>query len=158
MARHVIGRVGDPPAGSAKEVVVAGISIALFNVDGNYYALLNRCPHQGACLDKGLVVGSLSSTRPGDYDYDADRCLVRCPWHGWEFELATGRSWFDPARQRIRTYGVSVESGHTILDTRTGGDTRKLPGPYLAETFPISIEDDYLVIEIKDVKARSVAT
>jgi 3-phenylpropionate/trans-cinnamate dioxygenase ferredoxin subunit len=85
----------------------------------------------------------VSAEAPGCYEYDAERVLVRCPWHGWEFDLATGQSWCDPLRQRVRRYPVSVAHGEELLAA-----AGPQPGPYLAETIPITVEDDYIVVEL----------
>jgi 3-phenylpropionate/trans-cinnamate dioxygenase ferredoxin subunit len=66
---------------------------------------------------------------------------VRCGWHGWEYDLRTGQSSYDPEHDRVRAYEVSVEHGDALADGRR-------PGPYVAETVPISIEDDYVVVEV----------
>jgi 3-phenylpropionate/trans-cinnamate dioxygenase ferredoxin subunit len=62
--------------------------------------------------------------------------LLRCAWHGWEFDMRTGQSWFDPARVKVRTYPVVTEDGEPLAK-----------GPYVAETFPVHIEDSYVIIE-----------
>ena len=77
---------------------VAGRSIGVFNLDGAYFALRNRCPHQGGPLCLGRLSGMLTSPRPGEYEYQRDGEILRCPWHGWEFDLRTGQSWIDPVR------------------------------------------------------------
>jgi nitrite reductase/ring-hydroxylating ferredoxin subunit len=146
MAKYIVGAVRDTPAGTKRIVTVNDITIALFNVRGKFYAVLNRCPHQGGPLGKGYVVGKLESTRPGQYDLDLDESFVKCAWHGWEFELASGKSWWDPARTRVRAYRVAVEHGGELL-AQAGADGR-VPGPYVATTFPVSIEDDYVVVEV----------
>ena len=53
---------------------VNGIWIALFNVDGTFYAMDNSCPHAGGPLGEGKVNGG----------------IVECPWHGWRFDIRTG--------------------------------------------------------------------
>ena len=63
--------------------------------------------------------------------------MLRCPWHGWEFDIRNGQSWFDPKRFRIRSYPVVVESGAELHK-----------GPYVAETFPVHIEDNYVIVEV----------
>ena len=148
MPKYVIGPVKETPPGAKRDVRVGGLSIAVFNVDGAFYALNNRCPHQGAPLFKGTLCGRIDSTGPGEYIYDPQKTLVRCVWHGWEFDLATGKSWFDPERKRIKPYPVSVESGETIAEHDPASGSSRIPGPYVAETFPVSIEDDYLVVEV----------
>jgi 3-phenylpropionate/trans-cinnamate dioxygenase ferredoxin subunit len=82
------------------------------------------------------LLRAVESTAPGDVRY-GNHYLVACPWHGWEFDIRTGQSWFDPARMRVRNYPVSVETGAAVEK-----------GPYVAETYPVSVEDDYLTIEL----------
>src|ERR1700737_4407616 len=109
MAKYVVGSVASLPPGTQSRVEVEGRGVAVFNSDGVYFALRDVCPHQGARLSAGTVVGSVRSSEPGCFDYDGTNKLVRCPWHGWEYELATGQSWFDPVHNRVRTLPVSVE-------------------------------------------------
>ncbi len=135
--RHVVARIDEIPPGSRKIVEVAGRSIGIFNVDGELHALRNRCPHQGGPLCEGFVMASLRSSGPGDYDHRPGEALVRCPWHGWEFDVRTGQSWFDPQKTRVKRYPVSVEAGERV------------PGPYVAERYEVSVEDDrYVVVEL----------
>src|SRR6476469_1946476 len=109
MASHAVAGVGEIPPGGRKIVEIGGRSIGVFNVNGEYFALRNRCPHQGGPLCEGRLAGGVESPRPGEYEYVRDGEILRCPWHGWEFDLKTGQSWFDPAGTRVRTYPVSVE-------------------------------------------------
>ncbi len=139
---YVIARTDQIPPGTRRIVDIDGRSIGVFNVDGKYYALRNSCPHQGAALCSGTVLGTVTSPGPGEYHYDAERKLLSCPWHGWEFDMVTGQSWFDPVKTRVRPYEVVVESGAAI---QTGGDGR-VPGPYVVETLTVTIDDDYVVV------------
>jgi nitrite reductase/ring-hydroxylating ferredoxin subunit len=136
MARHVVAQVDEIPPGSRKLVVVDRREIGVYNVGGEFFALRNRCPHQGGPLCDGRVLRHVESSAPGDYRF-GDSHLIACPWHGWEFDLRTGQSWFDPARTRVRPYPVAVESGETLAK-----------GPYVAETYPVTIEHDYVTIEL----------
>ena len=63
--------------------------------------------------------------------------FLRCPWHGWEFDIRTGQSWCDPQSVRARQFQVTVEPGEALVK-----------GPYVAESFAVSVEEDYLVIEL----------
>jgi 3-phenylpropionate/trans-cinnamate dioxygenase ferredoxin subunit len=110
----------------------------VFNVGGEFFALLNRCPHQGGPLCKGNTHGFLRSAGVGEYHYTRAGEIVRCPWHGWEYDLRTGQSWFDPGKVLVRRYEVSVVPGMEGL----------AKGPYVAETFPVSVEQQYVVVEI----------
>ena len=153
MPRYIVGTVDEIPPGQRKIVQVAGRTIGVFNVAGEYFALLNRCPHQGGPLCEGHTLGFLRSDRPGEYHYTRPGEILRCPWHGWEFDLRTGQSWFDPAQVRVRRYEVAVEPGAALaqapdLVAADPGMARLEQGPYVAETYPVSVEAQYLVVEI----------
>jgi len=122
--KHVVGTLDDLPPGSRRIVTLAGRSIGIFNVDGRLYAVRNLCPHQGAELCAGQLFGALDSTGPGDYRYSGEQPMLRCPWHGWQFDLRPGRSWFDPEQTRVRSYEVTVGHG-------------RAEGPYTVETYPV---------------------
>ena len=147
MARHVVAAAADVPPGGRLIVDVAGRSIGIFNVDGEYLAVRNRCPHQGGPLCEGVQIGALTSEGPGHYAYDRANEIIRCPWHAWEFDLRTGASWFDPERTRVRAYEVEVVSAESAGDA-TPPRPGLLPGPYTAELVPVAVEGDVLVVEI----------
>ena len=136
MTRHVIAPLDEIPPGTVRVATVAGREIGVFNVDGELYALRNRCPHQGGPLCAGRVLKEVESTGPGDVRYGPG-VLVACPWHGWEFDLATGRSWFDPVRTRVRGYPAARATGRELVE-----------GPYRAELYPVSVEREYVVVDI----------
>jgi nitrite reductase/ring-hydroxylating ferredoxin subunit len=135
MASHVVARVDEIPPGSRKVVEVAGRSIGVFNVDGEFHALRNRCPHQGGPLCEGYVIGALGSPGPGEYDHRPGDAYVRCPWHGWEFDVRTGQSWFDPAKTRVKSYEVHVSDAAG-------------PGDLVAERYDVSVRDAFVVVEV----------
>jgi nitrite reductase/ring-hydroxylating ferredoxin subunit len=137
MARHVVATVDDIPPGKRKLVKVKGREIGIFNVDGEYFAVGNRCPHEGASLCKGRIVGLVEASEPGSYQFSRRGELLRCPWHGWEFDLRTGKSWCEPDRTKVRSFDLKVESGGALVE-----------GELQAETFPVSIEKQYVVIEV----------
>jgi nitrite reductase/ring-hydroxylating ferredoxin subunit len=135
--KHVVAAVSEIPPGGRKLVTADGRAIVVFNVGGEFFALSNRCPHRGGNLSKGLLTGLVLSDGPGQYQYIRQGEIIRCPWHSWEFDIRTGRSWCDPERLRARNYAVSVEPGARVVE-----------GPYVAETFPVTIENDYVVVEV----------
>ena len=137
MSREVLARAAEVPSGTCKIVTARGREIGIFNINGEFYALSNRCPHKGAELCRGMIVGLPQSDAPGEYRISRPGEFIRCPWHGWEFDIRTGQSWCDPNSVRARNFKVSVEPGSELLK-----------GPYVVETFPVSIEEDYLVIEM----------
>ncbi len=144
MPRYVVATVAEIPPGERKIVEVAGRSIGIFNLDGEYFALRNRCPHQGGPLCLGKQSGFVRSAGPGDYQYSRQGEILKCPWHGWEFDIRTGQSWFDPAKVRVRQYEVVVTEGAALEPPIPGLE----PGPYLAETYPVTVEEHYLVLDL----------
>jgi 3-phenylpropionate/trans-cinnamate dioxygenase ferredoxin subunit len=146
MSRHVISRLEDLPPGTQRRLEVSGRAIVVFNVDGRLFALRDICPHRGARLSDGAVVGSMRATGPGCYAFDDGRRLVKCPWHGWEFDLETGQSWCDPEHERVRPYPVSIEAGAALEVAPTMSEP--VPGPYVAETVSVSVDADYVVVEL----------
>lgn len=136
MARHIVASAADIPPGTNKVVSVKGREIAVFNVKGSFYALLNKCPHMGAKLCHGVVVGLVESAGPGEFEYTRDGEILRCPWHGWEFDMRTGQSHVDPEGIWVKQYPACVERGSALTEA-----TLK------AETFPVHVEEDYVVLE-----------
>lgn len=132
----VVARVRDFPPGTRQLVAVDGIEIGVFNVEGHYYALLSRCPHQGAPLCRGRVVGTNIATKPYERVYAREGEIIKCPWHGWEFEIASGRSIFNPHRVRVRTYDVTVEAA---------AEEQEDPS---VPTYPVTIEDGLVVVHV----------
>ena len=105
-----VARVDEVPPGGRKIVAVSGRSIGVFNVGGRFVAVRNVCPHQGAPVCRGRVGGTTLPSEPGAYRWGREGEILACPWHGWEFDLLTGRALADPSA-RLRTYPVTVRDG-----------------------------------------------
>jgi nitrite reductase (NADH) small subunit len=103
-----------PPPGRVRMIEVGAHRIALFRVDGRFHALADRCPHRGAPLcSRGQVVTAIE-VRDGEPAVGPEDALVRCPWHKWDFEIATGRCAVHP-RLRVRRYTVEVDNGELVV-------------------------------------------
>jgi nitrite reductase/ring-hydroxylating ferredoxin subunit len=113
--RHVIDRAENIPLGDRRIVTIDGRSIGVLNIGGTFHALRNTCPHRGAPLCEGVVKGTMADTPAHEYAYVRHNEFIVCPWHGYEFELATGRSIVEPDRTRVRVYDVAVEDGDVVL-------------------------------------------
>lgn len=87
-----VARTTEIVSGRARVVFLRGIEIALFNVNGDFYAVDNLCPHEGGPLVAGTVGGR----------------VLTCPWHRWQFDLKTGCSPVNPAIH-VQTYPVQIE-------------------------------------------------
>jgi 3-phenylpropionate/trans-cinnamate dioxygenase ferredoxin subunit len=72
---------------------------------------------------------------------------IACPWHGWEYDLETGQSFMGAAQAGVRSYGVALQAGAQLLAEIEAGETELRPGPYVAETFEVHVQDDYVVLE-----------
>ena len=87
-----VAKKDDIKSGECKVVDVKGKSVALHNVDGEFYATDNTCLHQGGPLGEGILDGS----------------IVICPWHGWKYDVKTGVSPENP-QVKVETFEVKVE-------------------------------------------------
>jgi len=90
--------------GEVAEFIVRGTSIAVARIGGEYRAVSNVCPHAGGPIGDGEVEGG----------------LVRCPSHGWGFDLTSGVCDLDPSI-RLDTYPVRIRSGQVEVEIPTGG-------------------------------------
>lgn len=145
MGSHVIGRASELKPGERRIVEAEGRSIGIFNVNGSLYALRNSCPHQAAPLCMGAIKGMTMPSAPGEYVWDREGEILRCPWHGWEFDILTGRSIFNPHRTRVKAYDVTVENQvaeQPMASHATGTEDESV------ETFEVSVEEGWIVLHI----------
>jgi nitrite reductase/ring-hydroxylating ferredoxin subunit len=142
MTRYPVCYEDELPSGGRKIVDISGRSVGVFRVGEEYYAVRNRCPHKGAPLCKGLTRGLVTSTRVGEYTIEHQGRILACPWHGWEFDLATGGSVFNPHRLRVKRYDVSVDpepEPEPLYEFASCEDLKDGEDPSI-ETFPITVE------------------
>jgi nitrite reductase (NADH) small subunit len=97
--RARVGTVGELPAGESRVVEAAGRSVAVFNVDGKYYAIDNACPHRGGPLSEGDLEGR----------------VISCPWHAWRWDVSTGANVNNPA-VRVACFPVQVDGDGVFVD------------------------------------------
>jgi nitrite reductase/ring-hydroxylating ferredoxin subunit len=103
-----------PAEGERRLVELGGRTIGVFQLDGGYFALADRCPHRGAPLcSSGEVVNAIEGV--GDQaGVTRESALVRCPWHKWDFDIATGLCTVD-ARLRVRRYPAWVDGDELVV-------------------------------------------
>jgi NAD(P)H-dependent nitrite reductase small subunit len=94
------GRADQIPPGGSKVVEIKEQVVAIFNMQGEFYALDNTCPHQGGPLGEG---------------YLEEGGVISCPWHGWTFDVKTGISPIDPDL-KVGCYPVRIEDGEIIVE------------------------------------------
>ena len=102
-----------PDEGVVKMLEVGGHRIGLYRVAGSFHALADRCPHRGAPLCAGRIATPVEADS-GTLALGTRDSIVRCPWHKWEFEIATGRSLVDD-RLRVRRYAVRLDDEHIVV-------------------------------------------
>ena len=122
MTGIVVGKLGEIPVGGRKIIVPfrgrAGIGI--FNVKGAFYALRNICPHKRGPLCTGEIAGRSATAAPpsvtdGFVDYEREGEILRCPWHAWQFDIATGQCLANPDI-RVKTYPIVVAGEDLVVD------------------------------------------
>ncbi|MCO8243422.1 MULTISPECIES: Rieske (2Fe-2S) protein [unclassified Haladaptatus] len=151
--RFEICPVSELPPGERKITELNSISVGVFNVDGDYYALKNDCPHQRAPLCMGKVTGTTSVEHTGKVNWEDNGHILRCPWHGWEFDIETGRSVFNPHKVRARSFEATVEStddGSSDTPESTSGAKDCACGSNADEppvaTYEVTVEDEVVVV------------
>ncbi|MDF2722875.1 MAG: Rieske [2Fe-2S] protein [Paenibacillus sp.] len=119
--QYVVAKVSEVPPGTKKLVEAGGRSIGIFNIEGQFHALRNICPHQGAELCKGLIKPLVISNGPGDFGFEREGEIIRCPWHQWEFDIKSGCMIVDPKTRTmsyevtVEKFGVSVEDENIVV-------------------------------------------
>ena len=91
---------GEIPEGTGKTVDLEGKKIALFNVGGKFYAIANECKHRGGPLGEGTLDGN----------------IVTCPWHGWEYDVATGAN-LDDENVKVGCYAVKLDGDDILIES-----------------------------------------
>ena len=108
--RVAVAQLTDVADGSVQEVVAGSRKLVLIRRGGEFFAIRNICPHQGAPLCRGVLSGVRPSGSVGDYRLERVGEILRCPWHNWEFDVTDGRCLHSP-KKRVATYSVDVADG-----------------------------------------------
>ena len=103
MAFEKVAKLSELPAGTIKEIQVAGQAVAVANVGGRFYAINNTCLHRGGPLGEGQLHGR----------------IVTCPWHGWEYDVTTGKTVQDPT-VGVQCYSTDVRGEEIYVDPVPG--------------------------------------
>lgn len=119
MSTHNLGSADQVPEGDRIIVELQGKEIAVFNVDGEYYAYVNWCAHQGGPSCEGNVTGTMEAEYDNEngnveLNYCKEGKILNCPWHGWEYDLTSGECL---SRQGVMLpqYDIKEQEGELIL-------------------------------------------
>lgn len=115
MNKYYAAKVDELLERGRMNVLVKGLDIGLFAVDGVPYAWRNLCPHAGAPVCMGKRIGTTLPSEVYRYVYGKEQEVVRCPWHGWEFDLRTGKHLAAGSNTKLRGYELAVEDGNIYL-------------------------------------------
>ena len=99
MAFVKVASVNDVPDGEGKIVKANGKEIALFKLNGSFYAIDNTCKHMGGPLGEGWLEDS----------------IVTCPWHGWRYDIKDGQCQMFP-NVKVDAFQVKVEGNDVLVD------------------------------------------
>ena len=112
-----IGRAEDFPLDTIRIVTADTRSIGVVRrADGTVNAVRNWCPHKGAEVCKTKLSGTFVPGPPGTLEWRHDGEIVRCPWHGFEFDIRTGTRPYSDSRMRLRVYPARIVDGDIVVD------------------------------------------
>lgn len=144
--KYVVCRIDELPPGEHRIFRTPDRrEIGVYNVNGEFFAIRNVCPHHGGPLCLGVTAGTsvarFNAAGPPEIVWERTGEIVRCPWHGWEFDLRSGRAISGP-ELRTATYRVSIEQGQV----ETAETAERGPGP--VERFPVSVDAGVVMVEV----------
>ncbi len=113
MARewHRVGPLGEFPDNAMRKMDVVGHDLVIVRSPSGVHAIRNKCPHQGAPICGGMLTGTYLPSDPGVLLYGLENEIVRCPWHGWEFDVTTGEALFGISSKKLVSYPTEVRDG-----------------------------------------------
>lgn len=116
MMQQTVCHIDDMQPGELREAELGRISIVVCKTpDGAFYAFSNKCIHQGGPLSKGKLCGAPQSDSPGEYTFCQDGEILRCPWHGREFNVKDdGRMLANPAH-KLPSFPIKIENDYVIV-------------------------------------------
>ena len=118
-----VGTVADLPEGRVKTVTARATAICLSHFKGQWAAMDNRCPHQGAPLGEGSIEKGVE-----------DKCWIRCPWHGWDFDPLTGAPPGGHEDTGQKLYPVELRGEDIYVGLELEAETARTTSDAIAET------------------------
>ena len=116
---HWVGTREDLEREGCRVIDIDGRPVVVIRVGEDFFAVSNRCPHMGAPMCAGSVSGTMVGSAPHEFVYGREERVLRCPWHGWEFDLENGRSLLEPRRVGLRAFPVTCEDDQVVVHTPT---------------------------------------
>jgi nitrite reductase/ring-hydroxylating ferredoxin subunit len=111
-----VGALSSFDVGTMRIVEIGRRQVGILRSEGDVvHAVLNICPHRGAPVCKGKIGGTMLPSAPGELVYGNDGKVLKCPWHGYEFDIETGASLFGILRGRLRKFPTEVRDGEVYV-------------------------------------------
>lgn len=109
-----LGPLSGFPEDRMRIVEVEGREVGIVRRGGEAFGLLNVCPHRAAPVCEGELTGTMLPSEPGELRYGLEGLVLRCPWHGWEFDIRSGESVCGVDPRKLRVCPVTVEDGEVL--------------------------------------------
>jgi nitrite reductase (NADH) small subunit len=113
---HLVAQLAELEDAKPRIVSVAGRSIGLIRSNGTVYAVRNVCPHKRAPICRGTLKGTMLPSDPSKFVFGLEDQVLQCPWHGWEFDLATGRTLCGGESKKLIRYPVTIKEEAIYVD------------------------------------------
>ncbi|MFD2762048.1 Rieske (2Fe-2S) protein [Lentibacillus juripiscarius] len=115
--REVVCKKEDIDPGKMRSASLGKVPIVICRTkDGEFYAYANRCLHQGAPLSEGALCGDTKRTDVhGNYEYIRDGEILRCPWHGLEYDIKNDGCMLAEPQKKLRRFNVTIEDDHVVV-------------------------------------------
>ena len=110
----LVGPASEIGVGEKRIVEADNLSIGVYNIGGEFFAIKNVCPHAGAPLCQGHIQTTHRPSEVGEFDPALEGRILRCPWHGWEFDIVTGQGLYE-VNARVATYPMRVEENGDLV-------------------------------------------
>ena len=120
---YMIGRLDDFKQHQIVAVEVGGRTIGVVRNGTAVFAFANRCPHHGAPMCAGKIVGTMLPSDPDQYQFGLEGLVIRCPWHAYEFDLQTGESVGHTIASRLPLYQTEVRGGEVFCRLKRSAAT-----------------------------------
>lgn len=123
--RQRLGHVDEFDQGKITTRELDGRSVGVFRDGDAFYGMLNLCPHRAAPVCQGIITGTMLPSDPGEVVYGLDGLVLRCPWHGWEFDVRDGTSIGPVDRRNLTMFAVERDGDELFGSLKRG--TRQDP-------------------------------
>ena len=110
----LVGPLSELPVGERRLIKANGKSIGVFNTGKQVVAVLNICPHAYAPVCRGKVGGTTLPSKAGEFVWGRENEILRCPWHGWEFDLHSGQCLTD--RRKLKRFPVQIRDDEIYVE------------------------------------------